>query len=486
MSMGSQIQRILFIYPPTTIFRKVERKRIGFPLGITYLSAVLIKEGLTVKILDASLEDYDHEEELSEHTIRFGMTFNKIRDTISGFRPDIIGISALYTSQAGNVHELCRLSKEVSGDIITVLGGAYPTSETEFCMQDFNVDFAILGEGEESFLSLLRSLQNGKVNAVEGIAYRDNGAVKINPKSSFIKNLDNLPMPARHLLKLTEYSEVPCGHGVIKHKPFATVISSRGCPFQCTFCFSCKMHGVTFRPRSAKNVLDEIESLIEQYHIKEIHFEDDNITFDRKRALEIFQGIIDRKFNIAWTAPNGLSVSTLDKELLLKMKESGCYGVILAIESGSQRVLSEIMRKPVNLKKAEEIVRLLKDIGLNVACYWMLGLPGETKKEIRETIDFASKLKSINPNLYSSFSVFTPFKKTKLHELCREKKYFVSNADLDPRFNKMKFCTGVIDTEEFTHEWIEKMRYQAWLEANHINTEKDLKSSPDVGMWIPG
>ncbi|MBN3038230.1 MAG: B12-binding domain-containing radical SAM protein [Candidatus Omnitrophica bacterium] len=451
------MKKVLLIYPPTTIEVKVERKRVGIPNGIFAIAAVLVQEGYKVKILDATLEDFGHEEEIGQGFIRFGMSFAKIKEVISGYAPDVVGVSSLYSSQACNVHEVCRLAKEASKEILTVVGGGYPTSETQKCLDDPNIDFVVRGEGERAIINLLRDDLGHHQKIVD---------------APFIEDVNSLPLPARHLVDFAKYSSVPCAHGVIKHKPFASLFSSRGCPFNCSFCFSFRMHGTKFRARSPENILDEIELLIKDYGVKEIHFEDDNLTFDRQRALEVFQGMIDRKFNISWMAPSGLSVNKLDKELLLKMKESGCYAIIIAIESGNQRVLSEIMHKPVDLKRAEEIVRFLKEIELDVASYWMIGLPGETKREIFDTIDFAAKLKSINPNFYSSFSIFTPFKGTPLYDVCLNNKYLTSN-----NFSKMKYSTGVIDTEDFSHQWVEKVRYEGWLKANHAKSEEEVDSS---------
>ena len=454
------LKRVLLIFPPTTILSKGERKRVSFPIGISYIAAVLLEEGFHVKLLDATFEDYTREEKVGEESIRYGMSFDKIKDTIANYRPDVVGISVFCSAQAENAHPICRVAKEVSSEILTVMGGAYPTAETEQCLKDPNLDFAVIGEGERAFVNLLRdpgSYPDGIVN------------------SPFIEDLDSLPWPARQLVEFTDYSLVPDPF-FIKRKPYAYIFSSRGCPFQCTFCFAGTMHGKTVRARTAENVLDEIEFLIGEYGIKEILFGDDNLTVNRNRAMRLFQGMIDRHFDLAWATPGGLSIATLDKELLIKMKESGCYGLIIAPESGSPRVLSEIMHKPVTVERTEDIVRTLADIDIEVAAFWMLGLPGETKEDMRTTIAFATRLKAINPRLYSSFSIFTPFKGTKLYEVCRQKGYLPSTDT-----TRMKYCTASIETEEFSHEWVQEMRFNGWLRANHATSEGEVKS-----VWIPG
>ncbi len=161
--------------------------------------------------------------------------------------------------------------------------------------------------------------------------------------------------------------------------------------------------------RSPKNVLDEIEFLIQEYGIREIHFEDDNITSNKKRAMAIFEGMIERQFNIIWHVPSGMAANTLDEELLAKMKESGCYSLTLAIESGNQHVVSRLMKKPVNLKKIPSLVKQIRNLNMDVRGFFILGYPDETKENIRETINFAREIELD----WSYFSIFSPLPGTK-------------------------------------------------------------------------
>jgi magnesium-protoporphyrin IX monomethyl ester (oxidative) cyclase len=452
------------------------------PLGLAYLAAFLEREGYKVKILDASVEAPEHEVELDENRIRFGLSFEAIQEVITSYSPDVVGVSMLYSCQADNGYAVCKVVKQVNQDILTVVGGADPTSQPEDVLKNPDIDFVVLGEGEIPMTSLLQCLQSGKsLEKIDGIGYRTEREVKIQPKIHFIEDLDSLPFPAWHLLAFGKYFAANCAHGTFRESPYAPVFTSRGCPYACTYCFTYNVHGRRFRMRSVQSILSEIETLMRDYGIKEVHFEDDSLTSDRKRAFDLFSELIKRKLNLLWTTPNGVAIATLDKDLLHLMQQSGCYKLIIAVESGSQRVLSKIMHKPLKLDKVTEIMGILAELNMPVALYWMLGLPGETKKEIEDSINLAVKLRSIHPMVYSSFSVFTPFKGTKLYKVCQENGYLKNELD----HNKLKFCFSQISTPELSSEYIEKMRKVAWQRANGIRDDTDLEQSPHLAPWIP-
>lgn len=453
------LRRILLIYPPTTMFCQGERKRVVFPIGLGYLAASLERAGFEAHLLDAALGDWRREEPVGEGAIRFGMSLEAIRQAIAACAPDAVGVGVFSSTQAENGHAVCRLAKEVDAGILTVMGGAYATAETQACLADAHVDFAVVGEGERALVELLRDPSH----------YPDGVA-----SAPLLADLEALPWPARHRVDFGAYSDVP-DYVLTQRKPYAGLFSSRGCPFGCTFCFSHRIHGRRFRPRSPDNVLAEIEHLVDRYGTREVQFWDDNLTFDRDRALEIFGAIRRRGFDLTWTTPSGLSVATLDRELLVAMKDSGCCGLIIAPESGNERVLRDVMRKPIRLEQTEAVVRILAELDMPVGAFWMLGLPGETKQEMIDTVEFAARLKSIHPGLYSSFSIFTPFRGTPLYDVCVRKGY-LRQTDL----TAMKYSVGSIDTEEFSHEWVQELRHKGWLRANHADSEAALQST-----WVP-
>lgn len=474
-------KRVLLVYPPTTMLKEKERKRVCFPLGMAYIAAVLEKNGYSVKCLDTSAEGAKNEVEINPEQIRFGLPPEKIKEAIQDFKPDYVGVSVSFTNQAENGHMICSITKEVDKNITTIMGGAYPTSDPEGALSDANLDFVINGEGERTIIQLLGAIDTKqKFREILGISFRDDSKVCINPPMPFIENLDEIPFPARHLFDFEIYSNSEYAHGTFKEKPLASIITSRGCPFNCAFCFTKKMVGTRFRERSVDNVISEIKHLISRYGVKEIHFEDDNLLFDKKRAKALFDELIGLKMNISWTTPNGIAVANLDKKILSKMKESGMYSVIIAVESGNQRVLREILRKPLILKKVEEVVEILKDIEIPVAIYWMIGLPGETKEEMEDTIELAEKLNKIYPRVYSSFSCYTPFKGSDLYALCKSKNLINEEKDL----SHFKYCESVLTTPEFTSEYVTKLRKVAWQRANRIKSDTDLAKNDNLKIWV--
>jgi len=412
--------RILLIQPPYTI-RNFDEKRCQPPLGLAYLASVLRNEHDTL-ILDSIAEGYFYTEEINKKYVRYGLSNSEIKKRIVSFRPDLVGVSCLFTTQSDNAHKTCKLVKEVDKNIITVLGGAHPSTLPQEELQDNNIDFVIIGEGENSFMDLLREIEGKrKFSLIDGIAYRENGAIKVNPKRNFIMNLDELPFPAWDLLPLDKYSNINQPHGTqTKNLPFVPILTSRGCPNNCIFCSVHNIWGKNFRKRSAGNVLSEIEYLINNFGIREIHFEDDNLTLARKRAIEIFKGIKDKKFDISWSTPNGISIDTIDEEILNLMKESGCYSVSFGIESGDKYVLTNIVKKKLNLERVSKIISHAKKLGLETAVFFVVGFPDETIKQLKNSFRFARNIHADNVNFFFA----TPLPGTELWKQVKEKKLF--------------------------------------------------------------
>jgi magnesium-protoporphyrin IX monomethyl ester (oxidative) cyclase len=229
-------------------------------------------------------------------------------------------------------------------------------------------------------LELIRNLGNKRaLTEISGLAFYHNGELICNSKK-YIKNLDLLPFPARGLIPLENYWKIKKSHGptTAKHTP---IITSRGCPYNCSFCSSSLFWNRLWRARSVENVIDEIRHCIEDFGITEFEFEDDNLTLNPKRAKTIFREIINRGFKITWSAPNGLNSENLDEEMLTLMKDSGCVHIAVAPESGSQRILKDIYKKKVDLDKIKCIVRKCNKIGIKTAGFFVVGTPVETKDD---------------------------------------------------------------------------------------------------------
>jgi len=381
--MSCKIKKVLLLTSPVSTFRDALDINPLPPLGLAYLAAVLEAKGIEVKIVDSLVEGWNERVFLDENTMRIGLSFDKIEDIIRDFNPDIVGVNNLFTKQRDNVHRIYALAKGIDKSIITIAGGAHPTVLPELALSDNNLDYVVLGEGEQSILDLVDVIEGNKdLSILDGVGYKKNGETKIIPKTKFIDDLDSLPFPARHLLNMDKYFGLKASHGERKTKFFSPIITSRGCPAQCTFCSAHKVWGRKFRYRSAANVVSELKELKYQYGIKEVMFEDDNLTLDIARAEKIFDGMMAEDLNLKWDTPNGVAVWTLNEPLIDKMKASGCYRLNFAIESGNQYVLDNIIKKPVDLKKVKPLVNYARKVGLEVGIYLVMGLPQETEKQM--------------------------------------------------------------------------------------------------------
>lgn len=467
--MTRTIKKILLIDPPVTRPKDFSHEKcrvsVFVPLGLAYIAAVLEPAGYSVTILDALLRGIERgEQAYGVDRFRYGSTDAEIEDVIRKNKPDVVGISCLFSNKDFDLRNVARLVKKVLPKCPVIAGGVHPTAIPEILLtEERSIDYIVLGEGEYTLKELLKALESGDpVSTVDGIAYRDDhGQINLNPKKTFIQDLDELPFPARHLLDMDAYDRHSSAHSGFKQKPYASLISSRGCPAKCTFCSIELLWGKVPRYRSAENILAEIDFLRKQYGIKEIHFEDDNLTSNKKRALKIFKGMVDRRYSLSWTVPSGLAIYSLDDELLEKMAESGCYSISLAIESGDQKVLDTLMHKPIRLEKAKPLVDKARSLGMKSKGFFILGFPGETKQTMRKTIAFAKTLKLD----WSLFFMATPLVGTKMYQICKDKHYLKDEAVDFAR----SFYVGNIKTESFDTEDIEKLRDEANLDLNFRN-----------------
>ncbi len=390
--MSKKIKNVLLIFPPF-LLPTGSYEVVTPPLGLAYIASA-IKDDFNVKILDCVVEGFKHRVLAGEKRYRHGLKMGKIKEEIRIFTPDVVGISCLFSSQFIAAQSICKEVKFLNKEIVTVIGGSHPTFLARECMRDTDIDFIVLGEGESSFKELLSRLNLSRsVYDLDGIAWRNGKEIIVNKKNNFIRCLDDISFPARQLIPMEEYYSInrPPGH-ISKTKRNTTLITSRGCLEDCQFCSSSNYWGRRYRVRTTENVLNEIEELIKKFSIREVQFIDDNLTQDKKRTVELFEGMIKRKFNIHWNMPNGVAAWTLDEKLLELMKESGCYELTLGIESANKRILETFIGKPVNLIQVKEIVKVARKIGIDTNSFFILGFPGETEAEINETLSFAESL----------------------------------------------------------------------------------------------
>lgn len=380
----------MLVFPPViTPAPEDVPKNTQMPMGLAYIAGVLENNGYNIKILDAFTAG-DAGRGNGSIGKYHGLSPNNIRKEIEGFGPHIVGISSMYTMYAEGAHVVADIAKKVSRDILVVCGGAHASVNSAKVLEDKNIDIVVKGEGELTFLEMAREFENSKdIYALEGVIYRKNGQICENPPRPLIKNLDDLPFPARHLLPMRQYFDnaLVTRNYVMRHPP-ATLITSRGCPGGCIYCCVKKVFGRTWRGRSAENVADEIEFLTKNYGVREIHFVDDSISVDMKRLYKICQEIIRRRIDVKWAPPAGIAIWLLNKELLKIMRQSGCYRLTFGLESGNEETL-RFIGKRYSFAQAKEIIREANRLGIWISATFIIGFPHETRERVLETISFA-------------------------------------------------------------------------------------------------
>lgn len=434
------------------------------PLGLAYLAAAIRKKGYPVSIIDAPAEGWKNIQRFDSQRDFNGLNFDQIRQKIREKNPQVVGISITFTVQKDAAFKIASLVKKVDKNIIVVVGGPHVTVRPQESICHPDVDFAVLGEGEVSFPKLLEKLHqkapSTQLKKVKGVAFKSGRKVFLTPPQPLIQDLDILPFPARDLLPMQTYFKAAKSLRANRdlNKPWASVFTSRGCPFNCVFCSIHLSMGRQWRARSPQNVIQELKHLVKTYGIKQIDFEDDNLSFNKKRLEKICDLIVKNKLKIEWFTPNGVRADTLDESLLRKMKAAGCKELWFAPESGSQRVVDEIIGKKLNLKYVEKMVLACKKIGISCNCFFVIGFPEETKKEILETIAYAKKLSRLGAN-NCLFSLATPLYGTRLYEEAKKK-------DLLENFNdsSLSYEKPVLKNPEYTPEELIALRYQALKE----------------------
>lgn len=429
---------------------------ISHPYNLCLLSA-MIQEDYDVAIIDANIDD---------------LSMNEFVTAIQRENPDVVGISILTNEYSEAGHIAMKLVKDVNSDIVTVMGGVYATMTHSDIIRDANVDYVVVGEGEYVFKELLGFLNGMNDLPKPGVTYRLHGKPVVSQHAAFIQDLDALPLPDYGKVDYLRYANTIGRFSVdsAREFPCARMFTSRGCPLGCVFCQVEMISGKSFRARSPDNVLDEMEWLKDTYDIKAIIFDDDNFFISRKRAKAIFDGMIQRRLSVKWNAI-AVPVFLLDEELLEIMKESGCQFIDLALESGVQRVLKEIIHKPVKLDRAVKVIERARALGIDVSTNFVIGFPGETWEEIRQTLQFAE---TINVD-YVKIFIANPLPGTKLEAIAREGGYLVGDSHVDWSYGKIK-------TNEFTPQDLAILRAYEWDRINFSHRERKRKIAAMMGI----
>ena len=449
------LQKILLIQPPQihTFPYGVD----SFSLGLAYIASSLRKEGLLVSFLDCFLGNRRRSICLGNELYRIGMSDQEIIARIKKVDPDFIGINIGFSRQYRSAVNIASLIRANFKNIAIIAGGSHVSADPE-SLNKSDFDYLVVGEGERSLPKLLYSIgkPSGAGSDVPGVYYRDrHRRFKASLPPEWITNLDELPFPAYDILPLNKVWE--------KRVPYANIIATRGCPHRCCFCSIHSVMGRKIRRRSIENVLSEIDLLVNKYGVREIYFEDDNLTSNMAWSKELFDRLAGLSCNIEIGVRNGIRADRVDKELLYLMQKAGCARVCFAPESGKQEVLDNIIGKRLMLQDVEDAVRLAYLVGLNVTCFFVVGLPGETIEDIHETIDFARKLRRIGCDTVD-INCATPYPGTALYSKCIKEGLIKKDVD----YARLHTWESIISTDEFTAEQVMSMR---------LNAMKDLSES---------
>jgi len=368
-------------------------------LGLGYLASSLEKKGHEVNILDLNIQRMD-----ASALAQFLM----LKDS----KPSFVGITSTATTiyRAFEIAEVCKI---VFPDAKVVLGGVQPTVMPEVVLSNKFVDYVIRGEGEYVFLELI---EGRDIRTIQGLSYKIENKFIHNPNQAPIQDLDKVPFPAYHLFSINKYHPP---QGLFRRLPAINLITSRGCPFRCTYCATQTIWPGKIRFRSIDNVIEELRELVARYRIREISFSDDTLVSVRSRIVELCEKILKNGINITWSC-NAI-VNFVDQEVLRLMKKAGCHHICYGIESADQQILKNI-NKHIKLEDAREAMRLTKRVGISCRASFMFGNPGETSDSMKKTLDFAL---ASNPD-FALFNITTPYPGTPLYQWAKEKGYLIS------------------------------------------------------------
>jgi len=379
---------VALVFPP---IRAWDEPR-NFPTGLGIIAAILRSRGYSVAVIDAKGE---------------GLLIEEVQRRIKDLAPRIVGIGGIITTYR-YVRNLSRFIKAWDPSTSIMVGGSVGGSIPELMLSKNPVDAVAIGEADETVGELVAALlDGGDLSKVRGIAFRDGGDIVITPPRPLVENLDAVPFPAWDLFPMENYLANP----VVGYGRDMDVISSRGCPFQCVYCY--QIFGRAYRGRSAVDIVAEINELNDRYGIDFISFQDDCFIIDKERVYEFCDLLDENGPDIKWSCCGRANV--VDRELLERMKAAGCVSVSFGIESGSQRILDRY-RKGVSVERAKAAVSLVRETGMRNPTSFMLGAPGETRETAWETVEFCREL---NIPL-QALMLTTPYPGTPLYEDARE------------------------------------------------------------------
>jgi len=415
------MQKVMLIYPPFTQPTQ-SKKRCMVPLGIAYIGAYLRENGVDVKLLDCVVEGYDQEKQVREGETTIGLSFDEIKERIEEYKPDFVGVSCLMTVQRKNALMVCKVAKQVNVKIHTVIGGCHPSVFPNEVLSEQYVDSVVIGEGEQAMLDIVEK-------GTKGIA-----------KAKTL-DIDAIPIPARDLLPIEKYLKINMPENIFSpYNRVTQMVTSRGCPFSCSFCATTNFHG-KWRGRTAESVVEEAKMLKERYGIEEINIIDENLVLKRDRTVGIMKGLA--KLDIAWSNPGGIWIDGLDNELLDLMKDAGCYQLTFPVETFNRDILKHVINKPLTLDNVPMLAKHCHKIGIDTHAFFVCGFPEQTKYDMVMDFKLAKKVGFDS----ASFHIITPLPGSAIYEKYKDV------VDLD----KINYIKVSISHPELSDDELEKL-----------------------------
>lgn len=414
------------------------------PLGLAYLAAVLEENGYGVRIYDGSL----------------GMSLAQLAESLQEYQPDVVGLTST-TPAFPDARRTAERVRQILPGAVIVVGGAHISAVPEALSHEC-FDVGVVAEGEATLLELVRQIDAAglvDLSGIAGLVFRRDGQIFLTEPRDYIRDLDTIPPPARHLLPpLSAYSPTPASY---RKLPLAVLMTSRGCPYRCTFCDR-KVFGNLTRGHSPERVVAEVEEALNRYGAREIRFFDDTFTYDKNRVLTICEMFLQKGLRFPWTCLT--RVGAVTKELLQKMKEAGCWQVLYGLESGDSRMLAAL-KKGHTVEQNEQAVRWAQEVGLGVRGDFIVGTPAETKESLERTLQFAKRLKLD----YAHFNKFVPFAGTELYEELVEQGYEFDISELPTILDHQAtpYVPPSMTADEF-HEFLDRANREFYLRPAHI------------------
>lgn len=433
-----------------------EVPQVSYPLGLMYMASYLRSR------------QSDHEIEILDLRCH-RRPFNLLRQRLQSLDPQIVAVSAL-TCEAESLHQIAAIVKNRNSSTVVVVGGPHISACTNDVTEDQNIDVLVVGEGEETFVELVQALKNGKgLSGIAGTAWRVNDTMEWGPLRAPIAELDSIPFPAWDLIDIDLYARFGRA-GNIKRGRFLPLFTSRGCPYQCYYCHN--LFGKSFRSRSAGNVVEEIRQIVEKYGVTDIEVYDDIFNLDLDRAKAICQGLVELNLSLSLAFPNGVRADQLDHELVKLLAAAGTTNLAVAVETASQRLQKRI-GKNLNLERVKQAISWADEAGIVTNGYFMLGFPGETSEEIRQTISYAET----TDLFFASFFIVTPYPGTPLWD---ETMSETCASSLD--FSNYNYLSGYFNLSEMSGDELRRLQKEAYRRFYSKKRWKILKSLPGLRL----